>query len=688
LGVKEVYMSQEKLYPGWFHQFRTKNGLKLRYIFILISITLIFLSFRDVRAAQKPYLLSRSSFINTFGPGDKDRDGLLDTAEKQLAKAFAPYLVFHKNEGCSNGLVVIYQITPRTPKKIYFRQVLLFPTDCMGDSHNGDSQSSSYYLVSSDGLNWVLENRRENYEWSDSQSDGRKHPKLYISKDKHRLWLTRRECASGKKNHNICGGGQEILAKYGAKYISRSNSFNTRVRLNGNVGERPYGYRFYSLKPYGFPNEDVYSEDCFCGGKKRSNHCLPYWKGLRDCADPVSTKWRVFDDNKNSLLNVSPPNISNIILRGGEGWGSSRYPTCIAFGDVDGDGKDEVGITRNSGEDTRYWILDDATHNFRVLYRGGRGWGKSRGATAIAFGDVDGDGKDEVGITRNSGKDTRYWILDDATHNFNVLYRGGRGWGKSRGATTIAFGDVDGDDKDEVAIGRGSGGNERYWILDDANRKFRILHRGGSGWGDSRGATAIAFGDVDGDDKDEVAIGRGSGGNERYWILDDANRKFRVLYRGGRDWGKSNYVTSIAFGDVNGDRKDEVGIARYYRSNSKIKRMKYAILEYRRRSFSALYYGGQTWGSSNFATDIAFGKIYRGQKMSLGVTRKAASNFRFLFAGDIKCAKTYITGGASGGSSTYSNSIAFGDVDGDGKMEAGVTRYASGNWRYIIIKFN
>ena len=107
--------------------------------------------------------------------------------------------------------------------------------------------------------------------------------------------------------------------------------------------------------------------------------------------------------------------------------GDSNYVTSIAFGDVDGDGKDEVGLTRKAGSNARYWVLDDAAHNFAQLHSGGHSWGDSNYATSIAFGDVDNDGKDEVALGRKAGGNPRYWIFDDAVQGFNTLHTGGEG---------------------------------------------------------------------------------------------------------------------------------------------------------------------------------------------------------------------------------------------------------------------
>ena len=51
----------------------------------------------------------------------------------------------------------------------------------------------------------------------------------------------------------------------------------------------------------------------------------------------------------------------------GSEWGSSKFANSIAFGDIDGDGKDEFGFTLMTDEGFRFRILDDDSAGFQEL---------------------------------------------------------------------------------------------------------------------------------------------------------------------------------------------------------------------------------------------------------------------------------------------------------------------------------
>jgi hypothetical protein len=376
----------------------------------------------------------------------------------------------------------------------------------------------------------------------------------------------------------------------------------------------------------------------------------------------------------------------------GSHWGSSAYATSIAFGDVDGDGYDEVGITRyKTNKSSSYYVFDDARTGYKLLWDGNKGWGEAYYATSIAFGDVDGDGRDEVGITRyKANKSNTYYVFDDALNNFKVLMKGGDHWGEGNYANRIAFGNVDGDKRDEVGFTRIAPEGSRYYILDDSASNFKLLTSGGKNWGRQVRPTSIAFGDVDGDGRDELGVTLGGydikmlklimNPQERFFIFEISNRKLKIILHGGKTWGKDNYATSIAFGDVDGDGLDEVGVTRRSPEHDRV-----YILDDRTNDFAKMMSDGSHWGSNAYATSIAFGDVDGDNLDEIGITRKSGVNSRYWLLDDAgEFFRALASGGAPWGGGNYATDIAFGDTEGDGQQEFGITRKAPENKRFSI----
>ena len=128
--------------------------------------------------------LGESIFLSTSSDPheqerDLDGDGLKDDLESKLADYFRPYYKFDKDEGArrESEPITLFQVSPinkyysgltppkEVPKQIWIRWVFLFkkdggygPDSWCRDAHNGDNDSATYRLISTDdGITWELE---------------------------------------------------------------------------------------------------------------------------------------------------------------------------------------------------------------------------------------------------------------------------------------------------------------------------------------------------------------------------------------------------------------------------------------------------------------------------------------------------------------------------------------------------
>lgn len=204
-------------------------------------------------------------------------------------------------------------------------------------------------------------------------------------------------------------------------------------------------------------------------------------------------------------------------------WGVLATATGIAFGDPDGDGVDEIAFTRNHDINARIYVYDGAP-DFALLWSGGETWGAGSYATGVAFGNVDDDPADEMGVTRFASLNERAYVFDDAAAGFELLQKFGETWAGNAWATAIAFGDTDADGRDEIGIARVATVNPRVYIHDDAmpdgsRKPWAVIWGGGEAWPGPDYATAIAFGDVNDIPAAELGFGRFAAEGSRAYVL-------------------------------------------------------------------------------------------------------------------------------------------------------------------------
>lgn len=379
-------------------------------------------------------------------------------------------------------------------------------------------------------------------------------------------------------------------------------------------------------------------------------------------------------------------------FEGGAGWRSNEFATDIALGDIDGDGRDEIVVTRTASTGrSRVLLYDDSQANYRLLWEFGAEWGSGNNATAVAFGNVDADAAEELVIGRNADENARVWVVHRASAGtFHATPIAGTvPWGSGNYATDVALGDIDGDGRDEIAVTRRTNSNERVLVYDDADTNYRQIARDQEQWATNEYATAAAFGDVNGDGREELAIGRVASRGPTYTIYRLQGSALFSLRSGGQTVTNQlpgtpaviPTVTDLAFGQFDGDRAHELVIATNARTL-----YRYVVLDDASQNYRQIF--GGAWGTGYSATAVAFGDVDRDGRHELAVGRNTYGDTRrarYWIIDD--AAPTYLemgAGGAEWGGNAYVTGIAIGDVNGDGCGDLGVARYTDENMRFAV----
>ncbi|NUT12309.1 MAG: hypothetical protein HOQ38_17730 [Nonomuraea sp.] len=282
------------------------------------------------------------------------------------------------------------------------------------------------------------------------------------------------------------------------------------------------------------------------------------------------------------------------------------FGSALAVGDFDGDRcadlavgvSEEFAGARVPGADGEgvVQIFDGSPAGLtegRRLTPAGRG--SDRFGAALAAGDLDGDGKDELAVGSPShasgGAVTIYGMKGRKAYRISQRTR----WVRQAANVTdqwgaaLTAGDFDGDGRDELAVGAPADsvrldGQGSVTVIDPRARQARLLTQSSPGikgasekW-DAFGA-ALATGDFDGDGRDDLAIGvPGEGLSENQRAMDYGDGTVDVLYgsraglrtHGSEAWsqrslkGEPRYYdrfgAALAAGDFTGDGRDELAV--------------------------------------------------------------------------------------------------------------------------------
>ena len=170
-----------------------------------------------------------------------------------------------------------------------------------------------------------------------------------------------------------------------------------------------------------------------------------------------------------------------------------------------------------------------------------------RGGQRMVYKDLDGDGRKET-IVANQSKIEIYKENGELINQFypyTQAYHGG---------INFALADLDQDGTIEIITGTNKGGGPQVRIF---NKDGVLIHPGFFAYDPQfRGGISLAIGDLNGDNINEIIVGAGEGGgphvrvfNKDGKLLNPGFFAYDPQFRGG---------VHVAAGDINGDGKDEI----------------------------------------------------------------------------------------------------------------------------------
>ncbi|MBO4350798.1 MAG: peptidoglycan DD-metalloendopeptidase family protein [Proteobacteria bacterium] len=249
-------------------------------------------------------------------------------------------------------------------------------------------------------------------------------------------------------------------------------------------------------------------------------------------------------------------------LNDDHGWNKPQYYTTIRFADINGDGRSDVCARGEIG--LRCWQSNgtEFAEIGHVAMKDGDGYDNAKYYSTIKLADINGDGKDDMCARF---KDQFKCYLSAGTEFSGDAIGIGdmgdsAGWDKVQYYATIRVADINGDGKSDVC-GRGISG-WRCWPSNGDSFGAQIngpAWSNSNGWDNVKYYATIRTPDINGDRKADLCARDNAGiachlSNGDSW--SDVIRGPNWSDKSG--WGDPEHYTTIQFGDINGDGKDDL----------------------------------------------------------------------------------------------------------------------------------
>lgn len=257
----------------------------------------------------------------------------------------------------------------------------------------------------------------------------------------------------------------------------------------------------------------------------------------------------------------APQGFQHTELAGYDYWNiPAGTPLFIAGVDINGDHNDEIAVMRNDNGDYNFFVYAPPDCGQPATLLSSDYWEIPGGNNAVAMtgGDFDGDGIDEIAVMKNDNGDYNLHVYDIPVGTGSGTLVIADFWNVPSGNNTISMAgvDVDGDGRDEIGVLKNENGDYNFYI-------YRLPASGtGAGilmaadyWNIPDNTLSIAGGNFDiSNPGEEIATLKNENGDYNLYIYSLISGTQAAIVLGGDYWNipSGNNTVNIAAIDVNG----------------------------------------------------------------------------------------------------------------------------------------
>ena len=339
---------------------------------------------------------------------------------------------------------------------------------------------------------------------------------------------------------------------------------------------------------------------------------------------------------------------------------------AVALGDIDGDGDLDLVAGNNQSTGANVLYLNNGTSDPFAGVNGSDITSDAHNTVSVALGDVDRDGDLDVVVGNDKNQANRLYLNNGTSDPFGGV-NGSDITSDTHSTYGVVLGDMDGDgDLDLVA---GNGGCNRLYLNNGTSDPFGGVN-GSDITAESHSTYGVALGDVDEDGDLDVVAGNMNQAN-RLYLNNGTSDPFSGV--NGSDITSDTHSTyGVALGDMDGDGDldlvagNENHVNRIYLNNGTSD------------PFTGVN-GSDITADAHCTTSVALGDVdgdgdldvvagNRNQRNQLYLNNGTSDPFNGVSSSDITTDWHY-----------YTESVALGDVDGDGALDLIAGNYGETN---------
>jgi hypothetical protein len=344
-------------------------------------------------------------------------------------------------------------------------------------------------------------------------------------------------------------------------------------------------------------------------------------------------------------------------------------PYSVAIGDLDGDGKPDLAVANQSSNTVSVYYNTSSSGSIGTgSFAAKQDFATGSSPYSVAIGDLDGDGKPDLAVA-NYGSTSVSVLRNTSTSGGNVNFAAKQDFATGSGPFSVVIGDLDGDGKPDLAVANFSS-NTVSVLRNTSASGGTVSFAAKQDFATGSAPFSVVIGDLDGDGKPDLAVAR-LGSNNVSVFRNTSTSGVTVSFAAKQDFTTGINPYSVAIGDLDGDGKPDLAVTN---SNSAT----VSVLRNTSTSIGTVSFAAKqdfTTGSTPYS--VAIGDLDGDGKPDLAVANLGSNSVSVLRNTSTSGVTVSFAARQDFATGSTPYSVAIGDLDGDGKPDLAVANKGS-----------
>lgn len=346
----------------------------------------------------------------------------------------------------------------------------------------------------------------------------------------------------------------------------------------------------------------------------------------------------------------------------------TSYPSSIAIGDVDGDGRSDLVVTREGfGLVT---IYRNTSVNGAISFASNADFSVGFGPQNVSIGDLDGDGRLDLAVANFSSNSIS--VLRNISSSGNISFETKMDFTSGSQPQSVAIHDLDKDGKPEIVSVNSDNTVNTISVFKNTSVIGNISFSAKVDYQTGVQPYNIAIGDLDGDDKADIAVAC-SYSVSVVSIFKNLSVAGVISLDNKVDYPSGLNPYSIAIGDLDGDDRPDLATANYSYNPP------YTFSVFKNTNISGIisFDPKVDHQTGNSPRSVAMEDLDGDGRPDLATALWLDAKVS-LFKNTSTSGTISLSGNVDFSTGLGTQCIAFGDLDGDGKSDIATSNNAAG----------